>query len=102
MSRPIGSKSRIKPLTAIQSRLAEIIQLRGLEYEYIATEVGISRSTLYRSISDIGGLKLRDFVALCNVLKISPYDLIPEQFSGAELTNDDKFFIARLAIINMS
>ena len=70
----------------IGERIKKIRKEKGLSVEYIASKLGVSKTTIYRyEDSSIEKIPLRIFDKLCNVLDVSASELM-----GNTVNYDDK------------
>lgn len=69
----------------IGERIKEIRVKKGLSVDSVAKELGISRATLYRyEDSSIEKIPLRIFDKLCDILKVTPAELMGNAPSSDE------------------
>ena len=63
---------------ALEIRLNEVIDEKGISIRSIASRTGIEEQILYRCLRAEQRLKADQFLAICKVIEVDPKDFISE------------------------
>ena len=63
---------------ALEKKLAETIETKGISVRSIATRTGIDDQILYRCFRAEQRLKADEFLAICKVIEVDPRDFVNE------------------------
>ena len=84
----------------IGEKIKETRKAKGISVEYLAKELGVSKTTIYRyEDSTIEKIPVKIFDQLCKILEVTPAQLMgnsPGNFNGSEFPHE--FFNAQEAM----
>ena len=63
---------------AVEQKLSEYIESKGVTKQFIAEKSGIDYQTLCRCLNEKQPLKANEFLAVCRVLEVNPEDFLNE------------------------
>lgn len=73
---------------AVQQKIKEYLNNKGIKYQKVYTDIGMSANTFSQIMNGIRVLKADEFFAICKSLEVSPDVFDPDSEVGHETTGN--------------